>query len=59
MKTEALFIFLILLLGLLLCSFLGKNCIMEDFTGSFSGNFNLTDNANKNGGNNNNSSNSG
>jgi len=31
---------------------------MEDFTGGFSGNFNLTDNANKNSGNNNNSSNS-
>ena len=44
MKTEALFIFLILLLGLLLCSFLGKNCSIEDFTGSFSGNLNIAQN---------------
>jgi len=33
MNTEALFLFLILLLGLLLCSFLGGNCNRESFTG--------------------------
>ena len=32
MNTEALFLFLILLLGLLLCSFLGGNCYNEGFT---------------------------
>jgi len=32
MNTEALFLFLILLLGLLLCSFLGGNCGKEGFT---------------------------
>jgi len=39
MNTEALFLFLILLLGLLLCSFLGGNCSREGFSGKFSGNF--------------------
>ena len=39
MNTEALFLFLILLLGLLLCSFLGGNCGYEGFTGNFSGTF--------------------
>lgn len=39
MNTEALFLFLILLLGLLLCSFLGGNCDYEGFTGNFSGTF--------------------
>jgi hypothetical protein len=39
MNTEALFLFLILLLGLLLCSFLGGNCGSEGFTGDFSGTF--------------------
>jgi hypothetical protein len=39
MNTEALFLFLILLLGLVLCSFLGGNCNKESFTGSFNGNF--------------------
>ena len=34
MNTEALFVFLILLLGLLLCSFLGGNCGKESFTSS-------------------------
>ena len=34
MNTEALFLFLILLLGLVLCSFLGSNYSIEDFTGS-------------------------
>lgn len=34
MNTEALFIFLILLLGLLLCSFLGGNCGKEGLTGN-------------------------
>jgi hypothetical protein len=37
MNTEALFLFLILLLGLVLCSFLGGNCGNEGFTGEFSG----------------------
>ena len=37
MNTEALFLFLILLLGLVLCSFLGGNCGNEGFTGNFSG----------------------
>jgi len=32
MNTEALFLFLILLLGLVLCSFLGGNCHREGFT---------------------------
>ena len=39
MNTEALFLFLILLLGLALCSFLGGNCNKESFTGNFNGNF--------------------
>lgn len=34
MNTEALFLFLILLLGLLLCSFLGGNCNREGFSGN-------------------------
>jgi hypothetical protein len=44
MNTEALFLFLILLLGLVLCSFLGGSS--EGFTGKFSGTFNLSDNGN-------------
>jgi hypothetical protein len=44
MNTEALFLFLILLLGLLLCSFLGGNCGREGFSGKFSGTFNLDGN---------------
>ena len=32
MKTEALFLLLILILGLFLCSFLGGNCGKESFT---------------------------
>jgi hypothetical protein len=50
MNTEALFLFLILLLGLLLCSFLGGNCGNEGFTGEFSGTITSkqTDNNNKN-----------
>ena len=32
MKTEALFLLLILILGLFLCSFLGGNCEKESFT---------------------------
>jgi hypothetical protein len=43
MNTEALFIFLILLLGLLLCSFLGGNCGKESFSGNFSGTFNVNE----------------
>jgi hypothetical protein len=42
MNNEALFLFLILLLGLVLCSFLGGNCGSEGFTGKFSGTF-ITD----------------
>jgi hypothetical protein len=41
MNTEALFLFLILLLGLVLCSFLGGKCNKEPFTGSFNGKFNV------------------
>ena len=44
MNTEALFLFLILLLGLVLCSFLGGNCGQEGFSGNFSGTINLTGN---------------
>ena len=44
MNTEALFLFLILLLGLVLCSFLGGNCGREGFSGKFSGTFNVNDN---------------
>ena len=40
MKTEAIFLFLILLLGLVLCSFLGGN---EGFTGNFSGTIQIKD----------------
>jgi hypothetical protein len=36
MNTEALILFLILLLGLVLCSFLGGNCGTEGFTGEIS-----------------------
>jgi len=39
MNIEALFLFLILLLGLLLSSFLGGNNKNENFTGNFSGTF--------------------
>jgi hypothetical protein len=45
MNTEALFLFLILLLGLVLCSFLGGNCGKEGMTGNFSGTFNVTGNS--------------
>jgi len=48
MNNEALFLFLILLLGLVLCSFLGGNCGSEGFTGKFSGTF-VTDNNGKSG----------
>ena len=34
MRTEALFLLLILILGLFLCSFLGGNCGKESFTSS-------------------------
>jgi len=64
MNSEALFLFLILLLGLVLCSFLGGNCNKESFTGNFNGNFTVepdnqmnnsvttnTDNTNSNGSN--------
>jgi hypothetical protein len=44
MNTEALFLFLILLLGLLLCSFLGGNCDKEGFSGNFSGTFTTNNN---------------
>ena len=50
MNQTALFLFLILLLGLVLCSFLGGNCGNEGFTGDFSGTITTkqTDNNNKN-----------
>ena len=48
MNTEALFLFLILLLGLVLCSFLGGNCNKESFTGSFNGNFTVNPEDKKN-----------
>ena len=48
MNTEALFLFLILLLGLVLCSFLGGNCGNEGFTGNFSGTFTTKQTDNKN-----------
>ena len=43
MNTEALFLFLILLLGLVLCSFLGGDCNREGFTGKFSGTLSIDD----------------
>jgi hypothetical protein len=46
MNTEALFLFLILLLGLVLCSFLGGNCEKEGMTGKND----VTDNSNINSG---------
>jgi len=46
MNTEALFLFLILLLGLVLCSFLGGNCGREGFSGKFSGTFDVNGNGN-------------
>ena len=45
MNTEALFLFLILLLGLVLCSFLGGNCNKEGFDNSISGMFDAGANA--------------
>lgn len=42
MNTEALFIFLILLFGLMLCSFLGGNCGSEGFTTTTDNNNNFT-----------------
>ena len=48
MNSEALFLFLILLLGLVLCSFLGGNCNKESFTGSFNGKFTLNPENKKN-----------
>jgi hypothetical protein len=58
MNTEALFLFLILLLGLVLCSFLGGNCGKEGLTGNFTANFNTTGDDNSSGYGNNNSSSS-
>jgi hypothetical protein len=49
MNTEALFLFLILLLGLLLCSFLGGNCGKEGLTGNFTANFNMSGDGNGSG----------
>jgi hypothetical protein len=54
MNTEALFLFLILLLGLLLCSFLGGNCGNEGFTGDLSGIDSTKQSDNNNNNNNNN-----
>ena len=48
MNTKALFIFLIILLGLLLCSFLGGNCNNEGFTTTSDQN-NTSTNGNGNG----------
>jgi len=48
MNTEALFLFLILLLGLVLSTFLGGNYGREGFSGKFSGTFNLNDKPNDN-----------
>lgn len=48
MNTEALFLFLILLLGLVLCSFLGGNYVKEGLTGNFTANFNVTGNGQNN-----------
>ena len=55
MNTEALFLFLILLLGLLLCSFLGGNCGKEGFNSSSSSNYNsnMNDSSSSSSGNNN------
>ena len=44
MNFEALFLFLILLLGLVLCSFLGGNCQKEGMTGNFTGSFQINGN---------------
>ena len=46
MNTEALFLFLIILLGLLLCSFLGGNCNNEGFTTTTSEQNNTSTNGN-------------
>jgi len=65
MNVEALFLFLILLLGLVLCSFLGGNCNKEGFTQDkqtdSSGNFitSLTSGSNSSSNNSNSSSNNG
>ena len=48
MNIEALFLFLILLLGLVLCSFLGGKCGNEGFTGKFNGTFTTNENNNNN-----------
>jgi hypothetical protein len=48
MNTEALFLFLILLLGLVLSTFLGGKQYHEGFSGKFSGTFNLNDKPNDN-----------
>ena len=52
MNTEALFLFLILLLGLVLCSFLGGNCEKEGMRSKINttDNSNVTDNSNINSG---------
>jgi len=48
MNTEALFLFLILLLGLVLCSFLGGNCGKEGMSGKFTGTINYSNNNSSN-----------
>jgi hypothetical protein len=58
MNTEALCLILILLLGLVLCSFLGGTCNKESFTGIFNGNFTVNPEDNKSNNNNNNNMNS-
>ena len=54
MNTEALFLFLILLLGLLLCSFLGGNCGKEGFSANERRNQNMNSTSYNNNNNNNN-----
>jgi hypothetical protein len=44
MNTQALILFLILLFGLVLCSFLGGNCYTEGMEGQITGTFQTTSN---------------
>ena len=48
MNTQALILFLFLLLGLVLCSFLGGNCYTEGMEGQFTGTFQTNSNDNTN-----------
>jgi hypothetical protein len=58
MNMEALFLFLILLLGLVLCSFLGGNCGKEGMTGNTSSSINADKNSRSNNSSSSNNSNS-